>query len=60
MERLKNRVLRSYVRIREGSEGQGFVEYLMIVGLVGIALTAALIAFRGQISNALSSVGTGV
>ena len=60
MERLKDRVLRSYVRVRENQEGQGFVEYIMIVGLVGIALTAALIAFRGQISSALSTVGAGV
>ncbi len=60
MERLKDRVLKGYVRIREGREGQGFVEYLMIVGLVGIALTAALIAFRNQISSALSTVGAGV
>jgi hypothetical protein len=57
---LKNRVLKWYVNIREASEGQGFVEYLMIVGLVGIGLTVALIAFRGQISTALSTVGAGV
>ena len=60
MEALKDRVLRSYVRVRENQEGQGFVEYIMIVGLVGIALVAALIAFRDQISSALSTVGAGV
>ena len=41
-------------------QGQGFVEYLMIIGLVALGLAAALIAFQGQISTALSKVGAGV
>ncbi len=60
MEVLWNRVLETMVRVRENHDGQGFVEYVLIIGLVGIALTAALIAFRGQISNALSTLGAGV
>ncbi len=60
MERLKTRLLSAYLRTREGAQGQGFVEYLMIVGLVAIGMTAALIAFRNQISTALSTVGVGV
>lgn len=60
METLKSRVVEMFVRVRESQTGQGFVEYLMITGLVGIALTAALIAFRGQISTALNTVGAGV
>ena len=60
MERFRNRVLKAFVRVRESEQAQGFVEYLMITGLVGIALTAALVAFRGQISTALNTVGAGV
>ena len=60
MERLSNGIVKAFVRIRESEKAQGFVEYLMITGLVGIALTAALVAFRGQISTALNTVGTGV
>jgi len=60
MEALSNRVLKGFVRIRESHKGQGFVEYIMIIGLVGIALTLALGTFKGQISSALSTVGAGV
>ncbi len=60
MEVLWNRALKMVVRIRENRRGQGFVEYLLITGLVGLGLTAALIAFRNQISDALSTLGAGV
>jgi Flp pilus assembly pilin Flp len=60
MDQLKSRLLSAYVRAREGQKGQGFVEYMMIIGLVALGLAAALIAFRNQLSNALSSVGAGV
>jgi hypothetical protein len=60
MSRLKMTLLSTYVRARESNKGQGFVEYLMIIGLVALGLSAALIAFRGQISTALSTVGSGV
>ena len=60
MERLSNRILKAFVGIRESEQAQGFVEYIMIIGLVGIALTAALGLFRNQISSALNTVGTGV
>lgn len=60
MGKLSDRALTFFIKIRENRDGQGFVEYLMITGLVGIALTAALLAFRDQISTALNTVGTGV
>jgi Flp pilus assembly pilin Flp len=60
MNRLNSRLLSTYLRARESEKGQGFVEYLMIIGLVALGLSAALIAFRGQISTALSTVGAGV
>jgi len=49
------RILRS-----KSNAGQGFIEYIMITGLIGIALVAALVAFQGQISTALNTVGIGV
>jgi Flp pilus assembly pilin Flp len=60
MNQLNSRFLSAYLRAREGRKGQGFVEYLMIIGLVALGLAAALIAFQGQISTALSTVGAGV
>ena len=60
MEKFKTRLLSAYLRTREGAEGQGFVEYIMIIGLVALGLVLALVTFRGQISNALSAVGAGV
>ena len=60
MTRLSNRILKAFVAIRESQEAQGFVEYLMITGLVGLGMAAALVAFRGQISNALNAIGGGV
>ena len=60
MYKLRNRLLKAFVVIRESQEAQGFVEYIMIGGLVGLGLVAALVAFRGQLSTALNAVGTGV
>jgi len=49
-----------FLRNRNSHAGQGYVEYLMIVGLIGIALVGALVLFQGQISGALNTVGIGV
>jgi Flp pilus assembly pilin Flp len=57
MANLKNRALRSYVNLREASRGQGYVEYILIIAFVGLAVTAALTAFSGKISDALSAIG---
>ncbi len=60
MATINDSALRLLVSARNRCHGQGFVEYIMIVGLVGITLGAALVAFRNQISDALNSVGSGV
>jgi Flp pilus assembly pilin Flp len=49
-----------FLRRKNTESGQGFVEYIMLIGLVAVGLTLALIAFQGQISTALSTVGIGV
>jgi Flp pilus assembly pilin Flp len=56
-ERLNNRVAKTILRLQR-AESRRFVENTMIMGLVGIAIAAGLIAFAGQISSALSSIGT--
>ena len=58
METIKSWVLGRFVQVREASQGQGYVEYILIIGLVGLVTTTALIAFQGQIATALSNIGT--
>lgn len=37
-------------------EGQTFVEYAMILALIGVALTVALVFLRTQIANAYTDI----
>ena len=37
-------------------EGQGLVEYALIIALVGVALAAALITFRTQIEGVFTNI----
>jgi hypothetical protein len=60
MKQLKSHLLSAYVRARESHKGQGFVDYLMITGLVGLGLTAALLAFRSELSTVVHTVGADV
>jgi len=57
MERLKNRVLKTYVALRDASEGQGYVEYILIIAFVGLAVIAGLTLFAGGVNSALSQLG---
>ena len=50
----------SMYRLFVNNSGQGFTEYLMILALIALGLTAALVAFEGQLSTALSAVGAGL
>ena len=43
--------------IRE-EEGQGLVEYALIIGLIAVVAIAALTAAGGGISNMFSGIGT--
>jgi Flp pilus assembly pilin Flp len=49
--------IRAWVALKR-EEGQTFVEYSLIAAFVGIALILGLTAFKGQISSALSSIGS--
>ncbi|MHB1007171.1 MAG: Flp family type IVb pilin [Chloroflexota bacterium] len=41
-------------------EGQGLVEYALIIALVAILIIAALIALKGQISSTFSNISSGL
>ncbi len=50
-------VMRAYLGMKR-EEGQTFVEYSLIGVLVAVALVAILGTFEGQISDALSNIGS--
>ena len=56
MQTLRNRLLGTYLKVRESREGQGYVEYLLIIVFIGLAVTAGLIALAGGINTALNGV----
>jgi Flp pilus assembly pilin Flp len=41
-------------------EGQTFVEYAMILGLIAIGLTSALLFLRGKIADVYSQITAGI
>jgi Flp pilus assembly pilin Flp len=60
MEALSGRILEFSVRARQAGKGQGYVEYILIIAFVGLAVIGALKLFSGQISEALNTIGTGL
>ncbi|MDP9321522.1 MAG: Flp family type IVb pilin [Chloroflexota bacterium] len=38
-------------------EGQGLVEYALIIAVIAIAVIVAMIFFRGQLQNQFSNIG---
>lgn len=53
---VNNLVVRAYLAVKR-EEGQTFVEYSLIAGIIGVLLIAGLAGFRGQIESALTDVG---
>lgn len=47
-------------RVRSDEEGQGLVEYALILALIAIVAIAALVFLGGQISGILNTIGTSV
>jgi pilus assembly protein Flp/PilA len=41
-------------------EGQGLVEYALIIALVAIVVIAALVLIGGNITNAFNSIGSSI
>jgi pilus assembly protein Flp/PilA len=46
--------LRSFVR---DEEGQGLVEYALIIAVIAIAVILAMVFLRGQLENIFSNIG---
>jgi Flp pilus assembly pilin Flp len=60
MDRLKNRILGAYLRVRETGKGQGYTEYAILLALIAIVAYVAVQALGNNISKAMSSVGNSV
>jgi pilus assembly protein Flp/PilA len=48
---------RAMTNFRTGEEGQGLVEYALIIAVIAIAVIVALVFLRDQISNVFSNIG---
>jgi len=44
-------------RFFHDDEGQGLVEYALIIAVIAIAVIVAMIFLRGQITNIFSNIG---
>jgi pilus assembly protein Flp/PilA len=55
-EHAKKEVSRMIAFFRE-EEGQGLVEYALIIAVIAIAVIVAMIFLRGQLQNIFSNIG---
>jgi len=60
MTKISNLMAERCVRFRTAEKGQGYVEYLLIIVFIGLAVTAGLIALAGGINNGLSGIAGNV
>ena len=51
-------VLSSLARLHQDEEGQGLVEYILIVALVAFAATAGMSRLASSINSAFSALGS--
>jgi Flp pilus assembly pilin Flp len=60
MEALIRRLAELHRQGGESRRGQSYVEYVLIIALVSLAVTAALTTWSGRVSDALASLGSGL
>ncbi len=60
MERLKDRIVGRYLRIREARKGQGYTEYVILLALIAIAAYLAVKALGNNVSTAFNNVAGSV
>ena len=53
---LKHHVVRLCLKVREASEGQGYVEYLFIIGFVAVAAAVGLGVLGTNINAAFNAL----
>ncbi len=51
-----DKLLAKWLEFRDSEQGQGLVEYALIIALVAILLIAALTLLQGQISATFSTI----
>lgn len=56
MNQVISRMLGTWTAFRNSQEGQGLVEYALIIALVAILLVVALTALQGQLSTVFSNI----
>jgi pilus assembly protein Flp/PilA len=47
----------AFVAFIRGEDGQGLVEYALIIAIIAIAVIVAMIFLRDQITNIFSNIG---
>jgi pilus assembly protein Flp/PilA len=52
------RMRQTWADFRESEEGQGLVEYALIIALVAILLVVALTTLNGQLSSVFSNISS--
>ena len=53
-----NSILNSFARLHREEEGQGVVEYVLLIALVAFAATAGMSVLASSVNSAFSKVGT--
>jgi pilus assembly protein Flp/PilA len=55
---MTNSILRSLARLHREEDGQGVVEYVLLIALVAFAATAGMSSLASSVNSAFSQVGT--
>lgn len=55
---MTNSILSSLARLHREEEGQGVVEYVLLIALVAFAATAGMSSLATAVNSAMSKVGT--
>lgn len=60
MAQLNETMIKWYLKVANGlvidEEGQGLVEYALIIAVVGVMLVGVLVALRGGIGNTFNNI----
>jgi len=55
---MKNLLVSNLLRLHKDEEGQGLVEYLLVIALVGFASVAGMSSLATAINSAFGQIGT--